>query len=490
MPTLTVLPESSFTLTVTGDTAGEGSVTLEPTPQAAMTLHVNPLGPDIDLTPLLGALESISAALPVDLSPVLDAVGPLATAADLANLEGTVVQAIAAIPAPAQPDFAPVLNAIAAIPTTDVATAVAPLATAKNLAAVAGAVLQALAALPPAIIPGQVIDVSLDENGQPPAGYELVNGIPSLPYVPMGGLLAYFGRGTGAPNNVSGKPLQTQNGDVFQPHISSFYRWSPDTGYSSAFPNLPDVNASNINLAPLPTGRILEAGSSTNSTAKGRCWAFNFASNTWNAVAPFPVSRFACALSTMSDGRVVAIGGCSAFSATAATITDRVDVFDEPSNTWSPAAPAPVRGYGPSALVSDGTVLWLPRAISDGTSISTTNSRGFIYRPLSDDWFETDPLPASVVVTTATALVRDDAGALFLGINGGRALRYTAGNAPGFRWSVLEVNAPSPTAQTYHGGCATKLRDGTIFMPMSSDYPVLISVQYNPGNQVVKARKR
>lgn len=488
MPTLTVLPESAFTLTVTAEDQ-TGSVTLEPTPQAAMTLHVNPLGPAIDLTPLLDAIKSIPEPVATDLTPVLNAVAPLVTSADLANLENTVAQAIAAIPAPAAPDLAPVLDAIAAIPKTDVAAAVAPLATSEALAAVAGAVLQALAAIPPAIIPGQVIDVSLDENGLPPAGYELVNGVPSLPSVPMGGLLAHIGRGTGAPNNVSGKPLQTQNGDVFQPYLSSFYRWSPDTGYSSAFPMLPDANTSNINLAPLPTGRILEAGSGTNSAVKNRCWAFNFASNTWNAVAPFPVSRFACALTTMSDGRVAAIGGCSAFSATAATITDRVDVFDEPSNTWSPAAPAPVRGYGPSALVSDGTVLWLPRAVSDGTTISTTNSRGFIYRPLTDTWAETDPLPAGVVVTTATALVRDDAGALFLGIGGGRALRYTAGNAPGFRWSVLELNAPSPTAQTYHGGCAAKLRDGTIFMPMASDYPVLVSVQYNPGNQVVKARK-
>lgn len=479
MTTLSITPQPvELNLAITLEAAPELALDIHAAPQPAMTLDVlaGTPGPTADLQPLLDAISALPESVATDLTPVLEAVAPLATSTDLASLENTVVQAIAAIPAPAEPDFAPVLDAIAAIPKTDVA-------------AVAGAVLQALAAIPPAIIPGQVIDVSLDENGQPPAGYALVSGVPSLPSVPMGGLLAYFGRGTGAPNNVSGKPLQTPNGDVFQPYISSFYRWSPDTGYSSGFPNLPDVNATNINLVPLLTGRILEAGSGTNSVAKSRCWAFNFASNTWNAVAPFPVSRFACALTAMSDGRVAAIGGCSAFSATAATITDRVDVFDEPLNTWTPGATAPVRGYGPSVVVSDGTVLWLPRAISDGTTISTTNSRGFIYRPLSDDWVETDPLPAGVVVTTATALVRDDAGALFLGIGGGRALRYTAANAPGYRWSVLEVNAPSATAQTYHGGCAAKLRDGTIFMPMPSDYPVLISVQYNPGNQVVKARK-
>lgn len=130
MPTLTVLPESSFTLTVTGDAAEEGSVTLEPTPQAAMSLQVNPLGPDIDLTPLLGPLKSISDALPVDLNPVLDAFAPLATSADLANATAAT------------------LDAIAAIPTTDVAAAVALLATTEQLAASEARTRADIAAIP------------------------------------------------------------------------------------------------------------------------------------------------------------------------------------------------------------------------------------------------------------------------------------------------------------------------------------------------------
>jgi hypothetical protein len=549
MPTLTVLPESSFTLTVTGDTAGEGSVTLEPTPQAAMTLHVNPLGPDIDLTPLLGALESISEALPVDLAPVLAAVAPLATSEHLANATDTVLARLDDMPAPdVAAAVAPLatteqlaaseartLGAISAIPAPDVTATLESFDVAKKSDVIAaetglkswitsavefidGRISAAkdslaslitplakktdvdsglaalLAALPPPVAKGQVVEFSVGADGQPPPGYALVNG--TLPLPSLGGLLTFLGPRMDTVSTGSSRPVQQGNGDVFYSNGGSLLAWNPTVGGKGAgagrsIPSIPGYLPSSYELTFLPSGRLLAAGFVSNNSAQTNCWALNFETATWNSVAPLPtVPRVYNALTTLPNGRVACIGGSINTSVTAANMSDRLDIYDEPTNTWTAGPVAPVRGAGGSVLMPDGRVLWVPARISDGTTVTIAPGRAFIYDPIANSWAETDPLPAGTLLRNSSVLVQDDAGALLVDVDGPQsACRYTAGNAPGARWSPVRLDCYTPEAGTYDGGFGLKMANGQIFLPRPSTYPQIIAVQFNPGNQIVHARK-
>ena len=548
MPILTVLPESSFTLTVSGEDQAEGAVTLEPTPQAAMTLHVNPLGPDLDLTPLLGALESISEALPVDLSPVLTAVAPLATSSDLANAIASTLSALAAIPTPdVSAAVAPLATTdqvtasevrvradIAAIPAPDVTATLERYgaATATDVAAVEtglrawitsasdyldGKIIAArdslaalitplakktdvdagiaalIAALPPAVVRGQVVDMALDANGRVPDGYAMVNGIPSLP---LGGLLAYFGNGNratglGTIGTGSSKPIARGSAGVIGAFAGTMYGWDQVNGYTAApLPTHPGTGSVVLEFAMLPSGRLLSAGSTIAANPTASCYAGNFTTQTWNAVAPLPVGRHQVALSALADGRVACIGGATGGTMTASTFSDRLDIFDEAANSWTNGPAAPVRGVGQAALLPNGRVLWVPIRISDGTTITVNTNRAFLLDPIALTWTETDPLPAGIIINTSTTLVQDDVGALLINVDGPQsACRFSAANARGYMWTAVHLDCIAPAATTYRGGIGAKLSNGQIFLPRPSDPPQMVNVQFNPGNQIVQARK-
>lgn len=133
MTTLSITPQPlELNLAITLDSVPELALDVQASPQPQMTLDVlaGTPGPTTDLQPLLDGLESISDALPVDLTPVLDAVAPLATSADLANATDTVLARLDALPAP------------------DVSAAVAPLATTEQLDASEARTLGAIAAIP------------------------------------------------------------------------------------------------------------------------------------------------------------------------------------------------------------------------------------------------------------------------------------------------------------------------------------------------------
>jgi len=133
MTTLTIKPQPvELNLSITVDSAPELALDVHAAPQPAMTLDVlaGTPGPTPDLQPLLDAIKSIPEPVATDLTPVLDAVAPLVTSSDLANATGTVLDALAALPAP------------------DVSAAVAPLATTEHLAGVEARTLDAIAAIP------------------------------------------------------------------------------------------------------------------------------------------------------------------------------------------------------------------------------------------------------------------------------------------------------------------------------------------------------
>jgi hypothetical protein len=360
------------------------------------------------------------------------------------------------------------------------------------LASVQQAVLAAVAASGGGAEPGEVKTFALDAAGNVPAGYAQINGPGNMPVV-MGGLLAYFGNSKGSPSvNTGSSNVVARGNEAIWSNGGAVYSWTVEGGLTSL--SLPAVPTGGMaTLAFLPSGRLLSAGSMNGSFGSTSCYAGNFATVTWNQVAPLAVSRGWASLVALKDGKVACIGGSNAvyYQINAANLLATVETYNESNNTWTTGTSAPVRGIGQAVLLPSGLVLWVPTAYSpDGSTLVTNTNRAWLYNPTDSSWVETDSMPVGVTLNASSALVADAAGALLVGVSGtAGACRYTDGNAAGSRWTALKLDYPVMQASNARGGYGARLSDGQVFVPLSSAVPMVVNVQYNPGGVLVQARK-
>lgn len=382
-----------------------------------------------------------------------------------------------------------------AAPVIDTST----LATKTQLASAVAAII---AAIPPAAagggaVVGEVKTIALNAAGQVPDGYALVNSIPAMP---LGGLDFTFLASTGVANfgidNGGSSMAQDTAGKVhwINGGTGAHMEYNLATGVVAAGAALPSSYAVDGALARLASGRIMFTGGiyfTGYNYYMGTGAAFVFNGIAWSAIASLPVDRFRLALALLGNGKMLAVGG-NTDSNYWGGMSNRCDVYDESTNTWTQVASAPVRGIGPAVSLPDGCVLWMPFSTYDGaTAVSATN-RAFVFDGTTNSWSETDALPETGAVDCKMGLAADESGALLTNAALGASVRrYTAGNALGTRWTNLRFVGPVFNNSNGRGASVLKLIDGRVLTPTNSvgGATGAINVRYNAGNTVVQARK-
>jgi hypothetical protein len=84
---------------------------------------------------------------------------------------------------------------------------------------------------------------------------------------------------------------------------------------------------------------------------------------------PFATARVGASLTTLSDGRVLLVGGSDGKAALTSA-----EIYDPTTGAFSPAAPMPFASAGPATLLGDGRVL------------VTADGRAEVYDPAADSW--------------------------------------------------------------------------------------------------------
>jgi len=116
--------------------------------------------------------------------------------------------------------------------------------------------------------------------------------------------------------------------------------------------------------------------------------AYDPDTNTWSVKSPMPIPRNSLAAATGADGKIYAIGGF--ITDTPYGLTNRVDVYDPTTDTWSPGNPMPTARDFPGAAVVDGKIY----VIGGGRS-SSNGRRVEMYDPTTNTWTVMSPKPSS-----------------------------------------------------------------------------------------------
>ncbi|NIM58986.1 MAG: hypothetical protein GTO16_08605 [Candidatus Aminicenantes bacterium] len=116
--------------------------------------------------------------------------------------------------------------------------------------------------------------------------------------------------------------------------------------------------------------------------------AYDPDTNTWSVKSQMPIPRNTLTAATGPDGKIYAIGGF--INTVPYGLTNRVDVYDPATDTWSPGNPMPTARDWPGAAVVDGKIY----VIGGGRS-SWKGQRVEMYDPQTDTWSIKSPKPSS-----------------------------------------------------------------------------------------------
>lgn len=170
----------------------------------------------------------------------------------------------------------------------------------------------------------------------------------------------------------SGQP--TANTTLFDPETNTF----------GAAPPMPGPG--NEHACTLGNDGRIYAFVTDNTTRAGDLYATSHtyildpATNTWMTGAPMPTPRQRTTAVTLRDGRIVVSGGNRGYIF--GELTQRNEVYNPATNTWSTAAPQPpLVHWNLSALRSDGRVVITGGATGSGFSTAT-----YVYDPTLDRW--------------------------------------------------------------------------------------------------------
>ena len=196
-----------------------------------------------------------------------------------------------------------------------------------------------------------------------------------------------------------------------------------------------------------PGGAILIAGGIKNSNTTVNSEYFDLSTRTWLPLSTGNLNtpRYDHTATTLSDGRVVVIGGKTnntspPLPATPPTIADSIEIFDPNQNpaTWKPKLPptgfnASIHSHTATRLPDD-TILVIGG--SDGTS--SINQAG-IYNPSINTWTALPPLsvPRESHVTT---VIENN-----VYVMGGK--NYVSVNNETFSSSILVLDLKNPTSR-------------------------------------------
>ena len=197
--------------------------------------------------------------------------------------------------------------------------------------------------------------------------------------------------------------------------------------------------------APMPTAR---AGMATGVIASQlyvvggvlttAVEVYDPASNSWSTKAPIPTNRGGASAGVI-DGKLYVVGGCIN-SDCIPGVTNRLEVYDPATNTWTTKAPMPTARFGVASGVIAGKFYVAGGSQVCGACLGITTLE--VYDPATDTWTTKAPMP--------TARAQMD-GAVINGklyVVGG-----TSGNVTAF--TTLEAYDPSTDAWTTHAPMPT-----------------------------------
>lgn len=169
--------------------------------------------------------------------------------------------------------------------------------------------------------------------------------------------------------------------------------------------------------------------------------AGNYQNGTWSALAPMSLERQYFNSFVLPNGRVLIIGGQNTGTPPAKTDTNRGEIYNPTTNTWSPIAPFPeaTLGAGMATLLPTGKVL-----------VATTNSLNtYLYDPTFNTW-----------TATGQRLNSDQHGqATWIMLRDGSVLAYSPSSPD---------NAPG-RAQRYIPATGRWVATGPVPVPLTSD---------------------
>jgi N-acetylneuraminic acid mutarotase len=154
----------------------------------------------------------------------------------------------------------------------------------------------------------------------------------------------------------------------------------------------------------LPDGSALVVGGSLHGAPLDTTERYYPGSGAWVAAGRMHVARTHTTATLLHDGRVLVVGGGAVGSPSFAT-TNRVDLYDPETGTWTEAASMSVaRGLHTATLLPDGRVL-----VAGGSS-KTYGTKGVvtaaaeIYDPATDAWHTVAPMAVKRYVHSAAIL--------------------------------------------------------------------------------------
>lgn len=180
----------------------------------------------------------------------------------------------------------------------------------------------------------------------------------------------------------------------------------------------------------------------------------------WTSTERLPTPRWYHTATRLEDGTVLVVGGAENLIDSPAT--DRADIFDPATGTWSPAGPliAPRQGHTATLLV-DGGVIVVGGSGSHGDASPRTVER---YDPPSRTWTVVGELPIARWEHSATGL-RDGSILVAGGFDSDlRPLDTLVGSVRGDRWTPTDR-----LVQPRHGHTATQLADGSVLVAGGAD---------------------
>lgn len=158
----------------------------------------------------------------------------------------------------------------------------------------------------------------------------------------------------------------------------------------------------------LGDGRVLVTGGETSlgssSTSLAASEVYNPATDTWGTARSLGTARSAQTATTLSDGRVLVIGGEARSGGATANSLAAAEVYNPTTDTWSTAqAMDSSRVNHTATLLPDGQVLAIGGRDGDSASGKTLSSAA-IYNPANNSWSATKTMSAAREGQTATLL--------------------------------------------------------------------------------------